>query len=290
MEHPPSGASRFRVVFGRNSGSRKQRAKREGSLSVGYHSSSLFDTDAKECVMVCKGTRMTPNRIFAKMQAARRGAAWTAGSELTINGFDVVIEEVMELHLIPYNEDVVTEAATGADTAVSVPQRKTSCVNNSGWHSPTASCAAGHGSRAAPAATTTAVAFTEMGARVFSPSLAAPTAQADRVCSFNVPVLHASAQPETFAATTTTATTNDGGESAPAEREQASLCVRAACASVPPAFSSITTKETEKACVKRARADGNRAATTAHPRRRARRSAASLARELRSSYPQYFLQ
>ncbi|CAJ1020867.1 hypothetical protein, conserved [Leishmania lindenbergi] len=108
-----TGASRFHVVFSRNSGSRKQRAKREGTLSVAYDVSYLYAKDNKECVLRCKAAGQGPNKIFTCMQRAHRGADWVVGTELSLCGFDMLVEEVMELHLIPYEEDV---DAAGADS------------------------------------------------------------------------------------------------------------------------------------------------------------------------------
>lgn len=100
----PPGTSRFKVIYGKLSGSRKQRAKGEGLLSVGYHSSALYDVGTRSCLMTCRGTGLLPNRLFNDMQRARRGADWTAGTSVKAGGFEMLIEEVMELHLIPYEE------------------------------------------------------------------------------------------------------------------------------------------------------------------------------------------
>lgn len=105
---PPTktGASRFNVVFHRNSGSRKQRAKREGLLSVAYDVSCLYDKENRECVLRCRAAGQAPNGIFTCMQRAHRGADWVVGTELNLCGFDILVEEVMELHCIPYEEAV----------------------------------------------------------------------------------------------------------------------------------------------------------------------------------------
>lgn len=116
-----AGASRFTVVFSRTSGSRKQRAKREGAIVVRYDVAYLYDTDNHECVLRCKASGAGPNAVFARMQRAHRGADWRVGTELSLCGFDVVVEEVMELHLIPYEEDVDAAAALDGVEHEAVP-------------------------------------------------------------------------------------------------------------------------------------------------------------------------
>ncbi|CAC9477510.1 conserved hypothetical protein [Leishmania infantum JPCM5] len=115
-----AGASRFNVVFRRSSGSRQQRAKREGALSVAHDVSYLYDKDNRECVLRCKAVGQAPNKIFMCMQLAHRGADWVVGTELNLCGFDILVEEVMELHCIPYEEavdaaDNSSEAGAGGD-------------------------------------------------------------------------------------------------------------------------------------------------------------------------------
>ncbi|KAG5503771.1 hypothetical protein JIQ42_07287 [Leishmania sp. Namibia] len=110
-----TGASRFNVVFSRSCGSRKQRAKREGALSVAHDVSYLYDKDNNECVLRCKAAGPAPNKIFTCMQRAHCGADWIAGTELNFSGFDMLVEEVMELHLIPYGEDAAAVARDSAE-------------------------------------------------------------------------------------------------------------------------------------------------------------------------------
>ncbi|KAG5481493.1 hypothetical protein LSCM1_05510 [Leishmania martiniquensis] len=114
---PPviTGASRFNVVFSRSSGSRKQRSRREGALSVAHDVAYLYDKDNNECVLRCKAVGPAPNGIFACMERAHRGADWVAGAELNFCGFNILIEETMELHLIPYGEDAAVVAANAAE-------------------------------------------------------------------------------------------------------------------------------------------------------------------------------
>lgn len=229
MEHPPAGASRFQVVFGRSSGSRKQRARREGILSVGYHSSFLYDTDAKECVMKCKGTGVLPNPIFAKMQAARRGAAWTTGTVLTLNGFEVVIEDVMKLHLIPYSEDANAEAATTTTTATTTV-----------------------GDKAVLALPESAVT-----SHVYSRRLSVHRGRVPTAANREIPP------------------SSNAGAADSAVRLPLLTCAGA-------------DERAAAVCVRRIRLRNRDDAVGEKPARRGRRSEASVARELRACYPQYF--
>ncbi|KAG5508165.1 hypothetical protein JKF63_05419 [Porcisia hertigi] len=110
-----AGASRFHVIFNCCSGSRKQRAKREGALSVAYDVSYLYDRDNNKCVLRCRSAGQAPNEVFTCMHRAHRGADWVVGTELNLCGFDILVEEVMELHLIPYEENVASIATGAAD-------------------------------------------------------------------------------------------------------------------------------------------------------------------------------
>ncbi|KPI90215.1 hypothetical protein ABL78_0597 [Leptomonas seymouri] len=277
MESHSSEASRFQVVFGRNSGSRKQRAKHAGSLSVGYDSSLLFDTDAKVRVMVWRGTGMTPNFVFSKMQAARRGAAWVAGTQLTLGGFDVVIEEVMALHLIPYDEEVLTEAATGREDGAAGPRhRDCSVYNNSSPASFNTT------KREGEVADATGVALPEVGARTAAPSLDVCKALTGCILSSNT------ALPQSLRMRKTSpSATNDARRSTVAAGDQSPWPTPTAGAAALKSSAPIIEGGDAMAGMKRARLEMH-LSTATRPTQRARRSAASLARELRSSYPQYF--
>ncbi|CAJ03485.1 conserved hypothetical protein [Leishmania major strain Friedlin] len=125
-----AGASRFNVVFRRSSGSRQQRAKREGALSVAHDVSYLYDKDNRACVLQCKAVGQAPNKIFTCMQRAHRGADWVVGTELHLCGFDILVEEVMELHCIPYEEAVNAVGNSSKAGAGAGGDRITFCGNS----------------------------------------------------------------------------------------------------------------------------------------------------------------
>jgi hypothetical protein len=286
MEGELPGSSRFDVVFARNTGSRKQRAKREGRLSVSYHISSLYDTDAKACVMVCKGTGVMPNRIYSQMQAARRGAAWTVGTQLVVNGFEVVIEAVIELHLIPYSESVDREAAALDNIVATLRPTEVDAANGDLPFVASTACSLRRGGTGAgpglPGESDVMIAALSSAAPPLSPLRTSP-----------------------FGASALLPLKVTKCESAAAPRSAATGCGRP-CENSPPRFhctdDGLPTLSSRRkaqgaegtaeaaADSKRVRTAEDHVTTKAQgpPSSRVRRSAASVARELRSVYPQYF--
>ncbi|KEG13844.1 hypothetical protein DQ04_00751040 [Trypanosoma grayi] len=108
----PSGASVFDVLFARSSSSARRRHWAAGRLYVAFDRTTLVDGESRKAVCVVSGTGIRPNAVFTAMEAAGRGAAWCAGTELTVARYAVQIEEAMHLHLLPYA--TVTDGEGGA--------------------------------------------------------------------------------------------------------------------------------------------------------------------------------
>lgn len=147
------GASRFLVLYSQPHGSKKQRQWRDGSLRVGFATTTLYDTEDHRTVVSQHGSGSTPNKVFQSMTNARSGSDWDplrravneGGGALVLTGlprcdggsccenpaevwigprFLVQILEVMELHLLPYDrlpplpDSPVDVGETGAADAV----------------------------------------------------------------------------------------------------------------------------------------------------------------------------
>ncbi|GET87587.1 hypothetical protein, conserved [Leishmania tarentolae] len=279
---PPiiAGASRFNVIFSRSSGSRKQRARREGALSVAYDVSYLYDKENQRCVLRCKAAGQAPNRIFTCMQRAHRGADWIVGTELSLCGFDMLVEEVMELHLIPYEEAVDAASRDPAETKSDA---------GAGWDL-TPFCGA-------DAHTTPTVSV----AQTFSTAASVDPRGEHRAHARPRLFLEPRQTPQLATAMPLRATHNNGFSSlTPLEDEEApSICARQKCPLKTESLSvgtALTAHHSTDSPLPVPRddcgGDGSVCSAFCPPRQlqanRRRRSAASLARELERCYPQYF--